>query len=87
VTYSHFGALGSRNPKRCREQFAVFLPVVETLPFEAEARMRASELRHKHEREGEAIGPRYANRLRRQPLLSAAFELPAISGSSHAFPN
>jgi predicted nucleic acid-binding protein len=61
VTYSHFGMLGSRNPKRRREQFAAFLSVVETLPFEAEAGMRAAELRHKLEREGEAIGPRYAN--------------------------
>jgi tRNA(fMet)-specific endonuclease VapC len=51
------GVLGSQNPKRRREQFEAFLSVVEILPFEAEAGMRAAELRHKLERAGEAIGP------------------------------
>ena len=51
------GVLGSQNPKRRREQFDAFLSVVEILPFEAEAGMRAAELRYKLERAGEAIGP------------------------------
>jgi tRNA(fMet)-specific endonuclease VapC len=51
------GVLGSQNPKQRREQFEAFLAVVEILPFEADAGIRAAELRHKLEREGEAIGP------------------------------
>ena len=51
------GVLGSQNPKRRREQFEAFLSVVELLPFEAEAGMRAAELRYKLKRAGEAIGP------------------------------
>lgn len=51
------GVLGSQNPKRRREQFESFLSVVEILPFEAEAGMRAAELRYKLERSGEGIGP------------------------------
>jgi tRNA(fMet)-specific endonuclease VapC len=51
------GVLGSQNPKRRREQFEGFLSVVEILPFDAEAGIRAAELRHNLERAGEAIGP------------------------------
>jgi tRNA(fMet)-specific endonuclease VapC len=51
------GVLGSQNPKRRREQFEAFLSVVEILPFDAEAGIRAAELRHNLERAGEAIGP------------------------------
>ena len=51
------GVLGSQNPKRRREQFEAFLSVVEILPFDAEAGIRAAELRHSLERAGEAIGP------------------------------
>ena len=51
------GVLGSQNPKRRREQFEAFLSVVEILPFDAEAGIRAAELRHSLERGGEAIGP------------------------------
>jgi tRNA(fMet)-specific endonuclease VapC len=51
------GVFGSQNPKRRREQFEAFLSVVEILPFETEAGMRAAELRYKLERAGEAIGP------------------------------
>jgi len=51
------GVLGSQNPKRRREQFEAFLSVVEILPFDAEAAIRAAELRHNLERAGEAIGP------------------------------
>ena len=51
------GVLGSQNPKRRREQFEAFLSVVEILPFDAEAGIRAAELRHGLERGGEAIGP------------------------------
>jgi tRNA(fMet)-specific endonuclease VapC len=51
------GVLGSQNPKRRREQFEAFLSAVEILPFDAEAGMRAAELRHYLERKGEAIGP------------------------------
>ena len=46
------GVLGSQNPKRCREQFEAFLSVVDILPFESEAEIRAAELRHKLERAG-----------------------------------
>lgn len=51
------GVLGSQNPKRRREQFEAFLSAVEILPFDAEAGMRAAELRHHLEHKGEAIGP------------------------------
>ena len=51
------GVLGSQNSKRRREQFESFLSVVEILPFDAEAGMRAAELRFKLERSGEGIGP------------------------------
>jgi tRNA(fMet)-specific endonuclease VapC len=51
------GVLGSQNPKRRREQFEAFLSVIEILPFENEAAMRAAELRYKLERAGEGIGP------------------------------
>lgn len=51
------GVLGSQNPKRRREQFEAFLSAIEILPFDAEAGMRAAELRHDLERGGEAIGP------------------------------
>lgn len=51
------GVFGSQNPKRRREQFEAFLSAVEILPFDAEAGMRAAELRHNLERGGEAIGP------------------------------
>ena len=51
------GVFGSQNPKRRREQFEAFLSAVEILPFDAEAGMRAAELRHNLERAGEAIGP------------------------------
>lgn len=51
------GVLGSQNPKRRREQFESFLAVIDILPFEAEAAMRAAELRHKLDRAGEGIGP------------------------------
>lgn len=51
------GCSGRRNPKRRREQFEAFLSVLEILPFDAEAGIRAAELRHNLERAGEAIGP------------------------------
>jgi tRNA(fMet)-specific endonuclease VapC len=51
------GVLGSQNAKRRREQFEAFLSVVDILPFEAEAGIRAAGLRHSLERGGEAIGP------------------------------
>lgn len=51
------GVLGSQNPKRRREQFEAFLSVIEILPFDAEAGVRAAELRHNLERAGETIGP------------------------------
>ena len=51
------GVLGSQNPKRRREQFEAFLSVVEILPFDVEAGMRAAALWHKLERAGEAIDP------------------------------
>jgi tRNA(fMet)-specific endonuclease VapC len=51
------GVLGSQNPKRRREQFESFLSVVDILPFDSEASVRAAELRHKLERAGEGIGP------------------------------
>jgi len=51
------GVLGSQNPKRRREQFETFLSVVEILPFESDAAMRAAKMRCKLERAGEAIGP------------------------------
>lgn len=51
------GVLGSQNPKRRREQFESFLSVVDILPFDSEAGVRAAELRNKLERAGEGIGP------------------------------
>ena len=51
------GVLGSQNPKRRREQFEAFLSVVEILPFDAEAGIRAAALRRSLERDGVAIGP------------------------------
>jgi tRNA(fMet)-specific endonuclease VapC len=47
---------GSQNPKRRRDQFEAFLSVVEILPFDAQAGIRAAELRHSLERGGETIG-------------------------------
>src|SRR5436190_1231863 len=44
------GVLGSQNPKRRREQFEAFLSAIEILPFDAEAGVRAAELRHYLER-------------------------------------
>ena len=51
------GVLGLQNTKRRREQFEAFLSVVEILPFDGEAAVRAAELRYGLERAGEAIGP------------------------------
>jgi tRNA(fMet)-specific endonuclease VapC len=51
------GVLGSQNAKRRREQFEAFLSVIDILPFDAAAGLRAAELRSSLERSGEAIGP------------------------------
>jgi tRNA(fMet)-specific endonuclease VapC len=51
------GVLGSQNAKRRREQFEAFLSVIDILPFDAVAGLRAAELRSSLDRSGEAIGP------------------------------
>jgi tRNA(fMet)-specific endonuclease VapC len=51
------GVLGSQNAERRRQQYAQFLSAVEVLPFDADASLRAAQLRRELEQRGQAIGP------------------------------
>jgi tRNA(fMet)-specific endonuclease VapC len=51
------GVLGSQNAQRRREQYLQFLSAVEVLPFDADASLRAAQLRNHLEQRGQAIGP------------------------------